>query len=377
MIELENISYILEDFTKINTGGWDNYVLNKDCIIFNQLFKKENFELDTRLDSNENITDFIPKINIFLQWIGGLCKNELIDAFCEIVSSWNEDININSIQIINSKWYEELKIYHVTLFLSEGGVLCSRIICNDNYNKNDILEINIIEKNIEIKYDEARFYKLYKISENEDFIKAFIENECENDCKEDILDFCDDNNEIRKKINFCNIHKCIMEKEQIPIMYGLPIGPIVGYTEAREKLFPNCDDILLGGCCVSEESEKFDLLYVCKHCNQVRDEWKMKHKSEICFNLNKNVKENIIIILNQNENILLKKDYSYENYWVKVVSIPNGKYKIFAKEKITGNIITSIDVELNNEYLKLAIEKSINDIDFNILYKDKVDALWY
>lgn len=376
MIKPEDVNYTIEDFTKINTGGWDNYVLNKNCIIFDQLFKKEHFELDTRLRKHENITEFIPKINAFLKWISGECKNELINTFCEIVSSWNEDVNINYTNMIDSKWYEKIKIYKVTLFLSEGGILCARIICNDNYRKNDILELNIKEKNIEIKYNEARYYKLYGISEDEEFVISFLQNECENDCEEDIIE-SDDNYEIRKKNNICNIHNCIMEKKQIPIMYGLPIGPIVGYTKEREISFSNCDDKLLGGCCISDENLNFELLYVCNYCNQARDEWKNKHKSEISFKLDKNIKDNIIIALNNNEKILLKKDYLHENYWINIISIPNGKYKIFAKEKITGNIITSIDVELNNEYLSLAIENTFNNINFNILYKNKVSALWY
>jgi len=77
----------------------------------------------------------------------------------------------------------------------------------------------------------------------------------------------------KKNSNICIVHNCIMVNKKISIIYGMPaFGPPLGYEEAKENNFPNCDDEILGGCCV--EKTKYKNKYVCKECNDVRDSWK-------------------------------------------------------------------------------------------------------
>ena len=58
---------------------------------------------------------------------------------------------------------------------------------------------------------------------------------------------------IKNEVNkICKVHKCKMEKKDVSIMYGMPIGPVIGYSDAKDLLFPNCDNILLGGCVVRD-----------------------------------------------------------------------------------------------------------------------------
>jgi hypothetical protein len=363
---MKEIAFSMKDFTQVNFGVWNDYILNKDCIIFSKPFKKEQFELTVR--GIDKVSEYISKIDDYLKWLSGRCKNELINTFCEIISSLDENINITPDQIIESNWYEELKIYNVILFLSEGGTLCARISCIDNYKKNSILEINTEEQYIDIKYDEARLYKLHKIPEEDELVKS-LNNEKN-------VDKYTNNNKIREKNSLCKIHNFIMKKKKIPIMYGLPIGPIVGYTEDREKLFPNCDDEIIGGCEI-DENKSFKLKYICNLCNKTRDEWKNKHRSEIFFHLERNIRENVIIVLNDIQ-FIIKKTNAFENYWVKIISIPNGKYKILARNKTTKENIASIEVELNNEYVNLCLENNMNNnIIFRIEYINKITALWY
>jgi len=80
-----------------------------------------------------------------------------------------------------------------------------------------------------------------------------------------------------KSSNICNIHNCKMEIKNISIVYGMPAsGPPLGYNEARDNEFPNCDGVILGGCCVNKK--KYIKKYVCKKCNSARDKW----KKDIC-----------------------------------------------------------------------------------------------
>jgi hypothetical protein len=84
----------------------------------------------------------------------------------------------------------------------------------------------------------------------------------------------------KKSSNICHIHNCKMEIKNIFIVYGMPAsGPPLGYDEARDSEFPNCDGVILGGCCVEEK--KYIKKYVCKECNNTRDKWKKNICEEI------------------------------------------------------------------------------------------------
>jgi len=73
----------------------------------------------------------------------------------------------------------------------------------------------------------------------------------------------------------------------------------------------------------------------------------------------------------------LRKIYSHDNYWINIISIPNGNYKIVAKDKLTTAVLATIDIKLVDNYLKLDIEDNNGNIIFNVNYKDKVRAIWY
>jgi hypothetical protein len=84
-------------------------------------------------------------------------------------------------------------------------------------------------------------------------------------------------NTSKTKSNICNIHNCKMEMEDVMIVYGMPAScPPMGYDEVLENEFPNCDGVILGGCCVEED--KYVKKYICKKCNSARDKW----KKDIC-----------------------------------------------------------------------------------------------
>ena len=78
-------------------------------------------------------------------------------------------------------------------------------------------------------------------------------------------------------MHLCIIHKCKMEKHNIPILYGLIKFLDLDYVEnIRENHFPNCNDIILGGCVVKEK--RYEEKYICKECIKARDEWILKNR---------------------------------------------------------------------------------------------------
>ena len=69
---------------------------------------------------------------------------------------------------------------------------------------------------------------------------------------------------------FCMAHGALMRKEQVPIVYGMPIKP-VGYDEVREELFPNAHRVFQGGCVRGKK--KHVSAWVCDRCRAARLGW--------------------------------------------------------------------------------------------------------
>jgi hypothetical protein len=72
-----------------------------------------------------------------------------------------------------------------------------------------------------------------------------------------------------------------MVEKNISIMYGMPIGPPVGYLDAKDIFFPNCDEEIIGGCIVDKKNPKYRKKCICEQCNEIRDKWIMENNSNI------------------------------------------------------------------------------------------------
>jgi hypothetical protein len=72
----------------------------------------------------------------------------------------------------------------------------------------------------------------------------------------------------------CGVHTQGLEVRNVRIAYGLITNSVKvspAYLNARHNSFPNCDDIVLGGCVV--RSEKTLPRKVCPECCAARDAW--------------------------------------------------------------------------------------------------------
>jgi hypothetical protein len=280
MIKNIKNNFTINDFNNVsNTSLWKDYNIKKDVVIFGKILKKENFQISAR--DIENLDDYLENVNRYLEWLGNECKEYLVNKFCEIVSSWDIKKEITPKEVEEIQWYENLKVYHTTIFTGldndKKKYISARISCSDIYRKDKIIEFNLDEKQIEMKYDEVRYYKLRQVSEDEEIVQNYLINKEPEE--EGDLAFSEEDEDETKRSPICEVHNYQMELEEVDILYGLPIGPTVGYTEEREITFPNCDDYLLGGCCISDDNPKCKLKYICKICNEKREEWKKKHRS--------------------------------------------------------------------------------------------------
>ncbi|GAB3636520.1 hypothetical protein GCM10027422_21100 [Hymenobacter arcticus] len=67
----------------------------------------------------------------------------------------------------------------------------------------------------------------------------------------------------------------MLQSTTVPIKYGLPDIDI-SYIKAEQKLFPNSNNAILGGCVVGAVTQE-RLLY-CEQCRTARQQWLAKHK---------------------------------------------------------------------------------------------------
>lgn len=66
----------------------------------------------------------------------------------------------------------------------------------------------------------------------------------------------------------CEVHDYLLKPANVPIHYGLPYIDDE-LIEARNKLFPNANTSVMGGCIFEDENE-MELL-VCEKCREVED----------------------------------------------------------------------------------------------------------
>jgi len=367
MMETKYIEISKKDFTldQLHPLISNNYYLNKNCIIFNKIFTKKPLEINVS-GEEELFEKNIDKINKFLNWIGNNCKDKLIESYCEIISSLYLNINFTIDALINLNWYDELEVLDVNILLSEGDTIYCNVHCSDNIRNNEILFISFCDFYVNsIEYEDKDLFEyLQKVSEriknNESIVNIKINN----------LNEVNKEKTIQK--NICSIHNCTMKKEKLEIyLHAQYVGGIYGYNEAKHKLFLNCDDRI--------EDFNFDigkyyeLKYVCKLCNKTREEWVNAHRSHICFQLNTSIKENIIVLLNNEIELLMKKLYRpFKNYWITNISLPNGIYNIIVQNKISKEILFNTSLEINNERIYFYIDKYENSYNFKIERMGKV-----
>jgi len=140
----------VEDFSIENSNGeWSDYTLKKECEIFGKTFNEEPLELS--IHKKQSLENSIAKINEYIKWLGGDCKNKLINSVCEHINSYS---SVTVEELLDSGWYESLEIFRVLLTVTETGEVGADISCGDNYNEDHILDIELLGKEItDIGYD--------------------------------------------------------------------------------------------------------------------------------------------------------------------------------------------------------------------------------
>lgn len=72
----------------------------------------------------------------------------------------------------------------------------------------------------------------------------------------------------------CELHKCRMERREVPITYGLiRVQRGLPTLEQEKELFPHRRDHVLGGCIVMP-GKKTETMYICPECRIAYDAWR-------------------------------------------------------------------------------------------------------
>lgn len=74
----------------------------------------------------------------------------------------------------------------------------------------------------------------------------------------------------------CAVHNSPMQRGRAPIHYGLD-NYVMAYLEAKEQLFPNSKEFILGGCMVGEETEAE--VYYCSQCREAEANWRRNNRA--------------------------------------------------------------------------------------------------
>ena len=138
------------DLTNTTLEGYKIYDSNKNSIVFNKLISAT--EMEIQIHKTVCLSECVPVINESLKWLNSNdCKNELINNFCEFVNNYS-NIPITTEEIIQNKWYEELKIQSAIINIPiDYKKIYFCIICVDNWH---ILYIEIEENKIISVIDE-------------------------------------------------------------------------------------------------------------------------------------------------------------------------------------------------------------------------------
>jgi len=207
----------------------------------------------------ENCFRFEPEIDAFYLEVP---KNEISEELLNLVVKGNDGL------ILDDEYFDDVNRFakdKITRGLANKD--CVYFLVDKDVKK--IILCKAVYPYSGMWNDSCPFKYLYKTDFNVDeYLKNAIEINKLEDLKyiDKIID--------EKLMIYCNVHKCKMIKKNIPILYGMPLPPPVGYLENKEIFFPNCDDEIIGGCVIENNSPKYLKKYYCKQCNRDRDKWK-------------------------------------------------------------------------------------------------------
>ena len=144
-----------EHYTLVYTsdcGKYSQYIVNKDIIIFNKPYCKP-ITVNLRDQKPSKYMEYV--FNNFFIWLYN-CESLLLNAYCEIFSSYHYSKKVKKIYLKRKKWYEELDITVHEINISQStridkknGCLSYsqdfeiKISCKDNIHKKNNLKIEI------------------------------------------------------------------------------------------------------------------------------------------------------------------------------------------------------------------------------------------
>ena len=215
----------------------------------------------------ENCNRFYPETDAFYVEVQ---KNEITNELLALVSKEKDDL------ILNEEYFDKVNRFSkgkTTHGLARKN--CAYFLVDKDVSKIILCSVVYPYSGMWGAYCPFN-YLYYSNLEVDEYLKNTVEIDNLEDIKY-IYEIINGNSThlLRDYISRCNIHNLKMVKKNIPILYGMPVSPPVGYFENKEIFFPNCDDVILGGCEIEEDSPKYRKKYYCKQCNENREKWKI------------------------------------------------------------------------------------------------------
>jgi hypothetical protein len=110
-------------------------------------------------------------------------------------------------------------------------------------------------------------------------IMAFFVIGCSSKASE-VLNPAIDTTEAKLDKNICLVHNIKTKKQKAGIVYEFGQVSFCPPEETKEKFFPNCSEVIFGGCVIWDERPQVEQ-NVCEQCNIARNEWEQNYISTI------------------------------------------------------------------------------------------------
>ena len=79
-------------------------------------------------------------------------------------------------------------------------------------------------------------------------------------------------------ITACKVHQAQLQKDVVPIVYGLFAPPTFDHSKAIKTSFPHSNQIFKGGCVV--EKQRYAEVLYCQQCRVAESKWDETNSSQ-------------------------------------------------------------------------------------------------
>ena len=138
------IDDVLKKCVNESNNDYMVYEAKKNNIVLNQKLGEDD-PLKIWIHKNIKLQDYIEKINKYLHWMSGECKNELIKCFNDDNENYKDDYGLSE-ESGDEEWYEGVSVFSAEIIITKEGKLLALITGTDDFTAQDEPLIIVMEE---------------------------------------------------------------------------------------------------------------------------------------------------------------------------------------------------------------------------------------